>query len=414
SGGVRLPLPLQAELLSQAPGQYEIAGANGFRRTIGGGERHCVAIVTDPWILDYGAPSRRHPSLEDVRRHTRIAQRLDEVGAISLMDYPVTDRPGPHSSLHALEAFLLSHAKHLYVLATSLESLDRYLLLAEVLAEGRNLPMMTVGVASLSPLTLTAMNGDLLLRACEHGMPIVPTVCPMAGATGPYGNSGMLLLGHAENLFMAALAQMVRPGHPFLYAQGPSITDMRSGEDLYYTLDKVLWKLASAQLGRACGLPTTAECGGTMPSRHDVQSGAEGLLFMLSAWESGADVLAGIGSCGNAVAMSGEMMVLQTGWLAAARFLGDGIRVSVDADMDSIRRVGPGGQFMDDALTLERLRSGEFFDGELFDYGDGEAMLARAHALAEELSAEADSPLPGEMQEGVRRLLRDEYARAES
>ncbi len=57
--------------------------------------------------------------------------------------------------------------------------------------------------------------------------------------------------------------------------------------------------------------PAMAECGGTLTYRYDQQNGMEGMLFMLSAAASDADILAGIGSCYNAVGMSAEMMIVQ-------------------------------------------------------------------------------------------------------
>ena len=417
SGTVRLPAELLRELLAQVPQQYEIAGINKDRWVVGGGERHCLAIVTDPWIVDSQTDQPRHPRLEDVRRHTRIAQRLKGVAAISLMDYPVVDVPGPYSNLRALEEHLLGHDRHMIVLAVSPQSFDRWLRIGQILSGG-NLSgsrLMTVGVAVLSPLTLTKPNGELLLTACEHDFPIQPTICPMAGTTAPYSKEGTLLQANAEVIFTAALAQIIRPGHPFLYIMGPSRTDMRSGEDLYYTLDKALWKLAGVQLGRAYGMPTGAECGGTTTCRYDLQSGAEGMLFMLSAWQSEADMLSGIGSCGNAVSMAGEMMVIQMAWLQAARFLCAGID-GEHLGLESIARHGPGGNFLGDELTLERLRTDEFFDDPLFDYDGGhrgeKPMRERARQRVEELIADFHSPVPEEMQEKLRQFFRDENAGA--
>ena len=136
---------------------------------------------------------------------------------------------------------------------TSRESLERWFRVGRILLGEEGLKgsrLMSVGVAVRSPLVLTKLNAEFLLAACEHDLPVVPTVCPMAGSAAPYSKAGTLLLGKVEIVFLAALAQMIRPGHPYLYAFGSSRTDMRSGEDLYYTLDKVLWKIAFRKVGR--------------------------------------------------------------------------------------------------------------------------------------------------------------------
>ncbi|MBN1642029.1 MAG: trimethylamine methyltransferase family protein [Anaerolineae bacterium] len=420
SGVVRLPAPLLRELLATAPAQYAIADALGGEFTVGEGEPGCLAIVTDPWIVDYETGRPRRPRLADLRRHSAIAQQLQPVIAVSRMDYPVADVEGPHSSLRALQEHLTYFAKHYYSLPTSVAAFEQWVEIARILAQGRTLAqtrMVTVGVPILSPLTLTEMNATLLQRACELNFPIVPTTCPMAGTTGPYDKLGTLVLGNAENVFMAALVQILRPGHPFLYALGPSRTDMRSGGDMYYTLDKVLWKRWATQMGKSYSLPTSAECGGSMGYRYDPQSGAEGMLFMQAAYESGADVLAGIGSCYNAIGMSAEMMVLQVAWLEAARFLERSLdSEALERSVDSIRRVGPGGHFLTDALTIERLRAGEFFDHPLFDHsGEGThhpGMVERAHQWVEDLVGRARSPLPDCVREDLDRYFDEQYRKS--
>ena len=415
SGRVRIPTPLLRELLAQVPPRYTIAGTGGAEWVVGGPETNCLAIVTDPWVIDYDSGKPRKPGLADVRLHTRIAQRLDQVAAISLMDYPVSDVPGPDSNLAAMEEFLLNTNKHIYVLASSRESLEGWLRIGRVLLGNEDLKgsrLFTVGVAVRSPMTLTGLNAELLLAACEYDLPVVPTICPMAGTTAPYSRLGTLILGDVEMVFMAALTQMIRSGHPYLHAFGASRTDMRNGADMYYTLDKVAWKMAGAQLGKAYGMPTSAECGGSMPARYDLQSGAEGMLFMLAAHQSGADMLAGIGSCGNALVMSAEMMLIQTAWLDAARFISSGVGTEAPSAVESIHRTGPGGHFMGDDLTLENLRSEEFFDNQLFDHGEileGQpSILERAHQQAADLTADFECPHSGEVQEGLHRFFRDE------
>ena len=50
---------------------------------------------------------------------------------------------------------------------------------------------------------------------------------------------------------------------------------------MYYTMDKVLWKIAHVQLAKFYGLPAAAECGGSMVHRFDQQSGARRIRHSL-------------------------------------------------------------------------------------------------------------------------------------
>ena len=84
----------------------------------------------------------------------------------------------------------------------------------------------------------------------------------------------------------------------------------------------------------------------------------------LAAQNTGANILAGLGSCYNANGMSSEMMVIQAEWLKAAKYLSRGIRTDYfDEGIESIKEQGPGGNFLMDDLTLKLLRSDEFLPG---------------------------------------------------
>ena len=151
-----------------------------------------------------------------------------------------------------------------------------------------------------------------------------------------------------------------------------------------------------------------------MTHRFDLQSGAEGMAFMLAAHASGANMLAGFGSCRNAVGMSAEMMVVQQALLHAARHIARGIRTDdVRVATESLQRVGPGGQFLTDDLTIELMRSDEFFQDDRFDLsgGDGQAMLERAHERVGHMVGGYESRVPQDIQESLRRYFHDLCAR---
>ena len=416
-GRVRMSRALVAELMGQVPRQYTIGNLLGQSWVIGGAEQYGSAIVTDPRIIDYETGQPRQPCLEDLRRNTIVAEQLEPVVSLSRMDYPVTDVSGPESSLRALELHLLYHTRHYQLMAASLESFDQWLGIAAVLGRGGDISrLITSAVAAASPLVLNDLNAELLVRSVEQGFAIVPTVCPMAGSTAPYSLAGTLLQSHIEVLMIALLAQVLCPGHPVEYVSGLSVTDLRNGADLYYTFDKVLWKNAAVQLGLAENMPVGAECGGTLTHRYDPQAGAEGMLFMLAAHASGAHRIAGFGSCHNAVGMSAEMMVIQQAYLRAARHITRGMCTQEPRlGTDSLERVGPGGQFLDDELTLDLMRSDEFFRDDVFDLsgGQGESrpLLERAHERVEQLVEGYQSRVPGDIQEELKRHFVELYRR---
>jgi len=409
---VKLPAALLWELVQKTPRSYRLSGVNGDIYEVGGGDIYKAAIVTDPFIADYPSGAMRKPRLCDVIRNTRIIQSQADVCQVSLMDYPVEDVSGPASRYRAMEAHLLNHAKPYSVYPTSYESFMEWLEIGHILTGGllKASGLFTVAIAVLSPLTLTSGNCDILLKSLQYGFPVIPTTCPMAGSTSPYTFAGTLVQGIAESLIVLCSAQVMRPGNPVLSSFGASVTEMSNGRDLYYTVDKALWKMSAAAFAKRLGLPFAVEVGGALNCRHDMQSGAEGMLMALTALMSGADVLAGSGSCLNANGVSAEFILSHYAFLDAARHLKMGYSLSdMDRSLNSIREQGCGGNFLMDDVTMERLRDSEFFSSPLFDEageaGEGKPMLERAHEEARRIDEGFRSPLP----EKVAAALREHF-----
>jgi trimethylamine---corrinoid protein Co-methyltransferase len=414
---IKIPGDMLRDLLSKVPESYEAKGIDGKSFTVGKGAQYISAIVTDPWIIDYETGKKRRPGLEDVRINTILSQLNEKVASIGRMDYPVTEYDDITSSLKALEIHILNHVKHYNVYTACIKDLLQWMEIGDILTQCDDLSgssLMTVAVAVVSPFVLPRFNGQAMIEAAKRNFTVVPTICPMAGTTSAYSLDATLLQGNTENIFIAALTQMLNPGNPFLYAFGPSVSDMRTGHDLYYTIDKCLWKTAAVELAKSYKIPVCAECGGTMSHRYDMQSGAESMLFMLGAQNSKADLLAGVGSCCNANGLSSEMMMIQYEWLKAAEHLSKGIDTENLAEgMKSIIDQGPGGNFLMDDLTIKNLRRNEFFQSDIMDMTGGagpeSTMLEKAHKKVRELTEDYISPVPGNIQESLKRYFHDLY-----
>jgi trimethylamine:corrinoid methyltransferase-like protein len=405
--------------VAKAPSSYRIAGITGESYVIGSGEQHLAGIVIDPYIADYPSGAPRRPYLRDIVTNTIIVGGRPDVCQISRMDFPVADIEGPSSTYRALEAHLLNHVKPYSVYPTSYESFLEWIDIGNMLLRGRNLKnsgLFTVAMPMLSPLVMTKGNCDILLEAVKYNFPIVPTVCPMAGATSPYTMVGTLAQSVAECLAVNVILQALNPGNPFLYAVGPSVTDLKDGHNLYYSIDKVLWKLASVELAKNMGLPCAVEMGGATGSEYDMQSGAEGMMMAFSAALSGADILAGAGSCYNANGLSSEFLMIQYAYLDAARYLKRGIPLDMLSDsVDSMAEQGPGGNFLMDGLTLRLMRGSPFYSSPMFDTageaGKPKSILLRAHEAVLAAEESFRSPVPNDVREMITRHFNDICAR---
>ncbi|MBT3318388.1 MAG: hypothetical protein HN948_01675 [Clostridia bacterium] len=416
---VRIPRALLAELLSTVPSSYTVKGMTGNEYTIGGGKQHIIGIVIDPFIIDYETQQPRMPGMEDVRVNTILNQLNDDVYGMSRMDFPVVEFADATSTWRSLETHLLHHTKHYAVYPTSDRDFFAWVDMAQMLGKQHGVAvgeLISAAVPSLSPLALVDINCNILKECTKRNIAVIPTVCPMAGTTSPYSVEGSLLQSNAEIIFIGAMSQILNPGNKFLYAGGPSVSDMRTAHDMYYTVDKALWKTALVELADSYNMPCSAEMGGTLGHRYDMQSGAETMLFMLGAVTSGADILAGLGSCYNANGLSSEMMIIQQEWQRISEFLSKGVSMErIERGYQSIADTGAGGNYLMDDLTIEMLRSDGFYQSELMDVTGGyevsQSILEKAHARVQALTSDFVSPVPGNTQESIKRYFADIYKR---
>jgi len=410
---VFFPPELVAELLRSAPSWVMHQELSGKSHHPDASNRMFNAIVTDPFIIDY-TEGKRPPRLDDVRKHTIVAQSLERVGGLMRMQQPVSDVPEPFCYLKTMEVFMSHHNKHTWIMPTDMENCRLWLELLDVISEAYGItagaPIASIAAAVTSPLQLHGLNIELIKTAIAQKYPLVSTVCPMAGTTAPYSVAGTALLANVEALLPILITQLYQPGHPIYYMTGPSVVDMKNGHDLYYKAEKMKFKIIACQMGRFYGLPLAGETGGSLTHRLDIQNGAECFSYMLASLANGQNMFGGLGSLGNANAMSAEMMVIQDALLAMAEYAAAGVDCSEEKwASEAICRVGAGGNYLMDDSTLKWLRGKEFFETPLFDltggYLDNPLSIAqKAHAKVEEILHQFVNPVPEKVQEAIRQF----------
>ncbi|MBN2455007.1 MAG: trimethylamine methyltransferase family protein [Sedimentisphaerales bacterium] len=419
SGTVRFPAPLVNELLGQGPSVIYESGLNGEVMEAGGNNKYYMSLILDPYVVDY-EKGLRHPVLEDIRRHTIIGESLKRVNAMMRMQYPVSDVPEPDCYYKTIEVFLCHHTKHTAVYPTSVENCRDWMDVMEVIADASGAgadshPLMSVAMAVTSPLQISGSNIEIMKMAMEKDCPVISTVCPMAGTTAPYSVAGTALISNVEALAAVLITQLYKPGHPVFYSVGPSVTDMKSGHDLYYRTEKMLFKIIGCQMGKYYNLPVSGEAGGTLTHRADVQNGGESALYLLSSLATGQNIIGGLGSLYNANGMSAEQIIMQCGLADMSEYLERGVDMSdFKLGVDSIRDVGPGGNYLTDKLTLDLLRADEFFESAYMDLTGGyldnsPCMYEIAHRKAEELVNSYKPTVPEKIRAAIKKFFEKKY-----
>jgi trimethylamine--corrinoid protein Co-methyltransferase len=418
---VRLPRQLVEEARATVPSEFRLYNAHGAALRIGTDTRVFGSLVIDPWIMDYSTQKPRRPRLDDVVRHTRLGEALPSVGFLHRMDMPPEDIGGEAAYVRTLEAFAVNTTKPMLAAPASLPTLRNWLEVGEILGGGTpagQKPRLMMLAPLTTPLTFNSINAAIMREGIAAGYPFGAQTEPIAGSTAPLSFAGGVLAGNCENLFLLVLSQLLRPGAGFTYSTGNALTDLATGRVIFYNADKVLWKIATAQMARFYGVPTEGELTGSLVGRHDTQNGIELALLMLPTVLNGGGMFNGMGSCYNACGLSAEMLVMQADTLELLTRIAAGIEVS-DRTLaaESIISVGPGGTFLMEPLTIEMLRSGEFYTGGCFDrLGEQspnraeDSMLARAHERVEALAARP-AALPAGLADEIHRWAERAVAR---
>jgi trimethylamine--corrinoid protein Co-methyltransferase len=159
-----------------------------------------------------------------------------------------------------------------------------------------------------------------------------------------------------------ALAQVFAPGARVLYGAVPATMDLRKMDYCMGSCEMALLNAAAVQLARLCRLPIYASAGVTESKLPDIQAGIEKTLSGLLVALSGADYIhLAAGMLDSGSTMSLQQYLIDDECIGMIRRILAGIRVNPDTlGMETIRRVGPGGNYVLEDHTVANLDK-EFF-----------------------------------------------------
>jgi glycine betaine---corrinoid protein Co-methyltransferase len=246
------------------------------------------------------------------------------------------------------------------------------------------------GIVSIeSPLSSTQAQLEGMMILGEHHMPVAVSPEAMAGTTAPAPLAGLLLQHNTEIIAHVVMSQVANPGTPVMYGTVSTIADMKTGSPALGSIETGMISAASAQLARAYHLPVRAVAGATESKIPDVQCGFERAQSMLMAAMGGANYITCVGTLESTNLGAHEMAVIDNEIIGRVERALRGI--DVDETLlacEDIQRVGPGGNYLLEPLTLDSFKH-EHFIPSVSDRDQMEAWKAAGskgiteHATAE-------------------------------
>ncbi len=417
---IHVPPRLIEDVLNRAPRSFSLYGRSVEDEVVIGTERilGCNAGIF-PRIYDIETGKIRASTLKDVEDTARVLDAMDNVHVLFGTYVDATDvRPGK-ALASCLAAVLANTTKPLVGPGVVNHSeAEAVVALARAVREGdaaaaRERPVCAPFICPISPLGFPDEIVDALVTVAEAGLPYCIVTNPVVGLTAPFTLASAIVMGHAEVLASAVMADAVAPGLPMINQNTPTVAEMKTLISASGGPETALIRQTVSLLYRHLGLPVYANAH-TCSARLDWQAGEEKALNALTIASGRPSILGGIGALANATLASYEAILLDNERFSAIRRIMEGLRVDEDhLAYEMIKEGLNRGDFLACEHTVRHMRSGEVWQPRLatrMGLVDGrpepESSLDRARAEAKRLLADyRPAPLPKRVQAEFARIV---------
>ena len=323
-------------------------------------------------VFIYDLEGRRRPAtMEDVRACIRLANALENIDfmglPVSAQEVPAVMRPV------VMAAELVKTTRKLGGVETfdrlDVEFISR---IAEIAAGGlealRRCPILVGYGEARSPLCLDGNMAEVLMEYVKRGLPQSLDTMPNGGITAPITSAGVLALAIAETLGGLVLGYSVDQNAIMSIDICVSKADMRTGLYSYASPERMPVLSAAAQMiNEYYGCPSGTHGGKTDACYPGIQAGMEKIMSMLFPLLSGSVGIGTLGHLENAVTFSPQQLVIDNEIAGSVRQMLNGFEVNKETlAVEVIKQVGPNGNFLDQAHTMNYLRK-EVFPSKMFD-----------------------------------------------
>lgn len=368
---VRLAPELVDSRISSCPSEWVFHARNPARNVpIGGNWLAYCNATTPPYVSGPGI-ARQPGSLETFTQAVQLCQSIDLMHFF--YGYPVEPQDLPVLTRHLDTYHTLATQSDKVWRAYAMSDMGDALEMARI-ARGVSPdqfaaePSLMLNCNTNSPLKIDEPMCDGLIAMAAQGQPVVVSAFTMAGAMAPITMAGALVEQNAECLAGMVLSQLVQPGAPVIYGAFSSNVHMRSGAVALGTPEYAQAAIAGGQLARRYGVPYKSS-NVNSSNAPDAQAAYESMNALWATHMGHCNVMAhGIGWLESGLTFSFEKAVMDAEMLRMMQALVAPMDLSEEAlGIEAIARVGPGGHFFADPMTLERYETA-FWEPMLSDW----------------------------------------------
>lgn len=362
TGIVKAPANLIESALKKAPPTYSLA-ARDEKQDLPLDGKH-VWVGTDGCgveIMDLYNGERRRSKLQDVEEIARVADATEQV-AFHWVALSAQDKPAHTRGLHEIAAVWRNSTKHvqtesIYSVPEAKAAVEMATALAGSKEALRKRPLLSLMQCTAPPLGHDGGSLDAALIGAEAGLPVGFMTMAACLTTGPATLAGNLVVGNAEVIAGTALIQLAFPGTPVFYAAAQTASDLRSGAYTGGGPEDFLFGAANGILADFYNIPISMGSFATGAKEPNWQAGLENSLSTFMASIVVSDMLLGVGFLHGSRIWSFEQMLMDCEIYEIVRRTLAGIEVNDETiALDTIKAVGPGGNFLSQKHTRSHMR----------------------------------------------------------
>lgn len=343
----------------KAPSTFTLYARNPQHNIVIGGDEVNPAPPYGAASITDAEGVKRQATIEDYVNYAKLFHANEDYHVDGGLMVQPSDIDIPTSCLAMFYATLTHSDKAMMVTAGKREYMEALMDAAEVVFGGKEEmmahPRMLTIVNANTPLQLDKTMTEALITFAKYGQPFVVASCAMAGSTAPVTLAATIAMTNAEVLSTIALAQMVNPGTPVIYASQSTTSDMRTGQIAIGSPEGALCYKYCAKLAKFYELPCRGGGALTDSKVVDAQAGYESMITLMADWENHMNFIIHSAGILDGYASTSYEKVIQDFEIVryVKRYMRD-IEVNEDTiPLELIKEVGHTGEFLTKDHTFE-------------------------------------------------------------